>query len=45
MVGTDDFVICVVSSESMANCTDHSGPKGWVGGWVDGLCDDYRYES
>ena len=44
MDNTDDYVICVVSAESQANCTDHSQSEGWVvecvvewvGGWVGG---------
>lgn len=28
MAATQDFVICVVESETSAVCTDHSGPGG-----------------
>lgn len=34
MAHTNDFVICTVSSDSSAKCTDHSGIKGWVGGRI-----------
>ena len=34
MRNTDDFVICVISSETTAICTDHSATNRWVDGWV-----------
>eukprot|EP00904_Undaria_pinnatifida_P011388 jgi/Undpi1/737/HiC_scaffold_10.g04201.m1 len=39
MTDTSDFVICVVSSESTAICTDHSATDRWVHWWVYGSDD------
>lgn len=44
MGNTGDFVVCMVFSEFMANCTDNSGPKGWVAGRVKyAMVNDTRY--